>query len=197
MPVRTLVACTPIVCMLLFAYSASAAQLYKWVDERGVTNYSDQAPAASVKKRGVIEDRVSVYTPDPQLTQAMLAERARAIDDLRTGRRARDIQADWLARQYLAAARSYPVDPCAGSYDPQCTGYTPYAYTTGAYLARGRQDPRILPQITLTPGTTAGNVTGSTGYIPGNSAFAHGPSMVAPRRVLESARVGGGAGRSH
>lgn len=194
---RTLVSYTPVLCILLLAHPAFATQLYKWVDQRGITNYSDKPPAAGVKKPGVIENRVSVYTPDPQLAQAMQAERARAIDDLRTGRRARDIQADWLARQYLAAARAYPADPCAGSYDPQCTGYMPYAYTTGGYLASGRHGPRILPQITLTPGTTAGTVTGNTGYIPGNSAFARGPSIAAPRTVLESARNGAGVGRRH
>lgn len=171
MPVRTLYPVSAALCMLCLSGPGAATQLYKWIDQHGVTNYSDQPPAAtSVKQRGTIENRVSVYTPDAQLTRAMEAERARALDDLRTGRRSRDIHEEWLARQYFAAvARANPDYGCANAFDPRCASYMPFAYAPG-FLASRR--PRILPQIELTPGTTAGNVTGSTGFIPGYSAFA-------------------------
>ncbi|HWI15921.1 MAG TPA: DUF4124 domain-containing protein [Burkholderiales bacterium] len=199
MPVRTSLFLPAACCIALLSHPAAATQLYKWVDQRGVTNYSDQPPAAAaVKKHGVIEDRVSVYTPDPLLSRAMEAERARALDDLRTGRRAQEQQQDWLARQYLAAVRPYAGDPCAGSFDPRCTGYTPYAYAPGAAgIYTGRRGVRVLPQIVLPPGTTAGNVTGNTGFIPGNSAFAPGGFPSSAPRTAEAARpVGAARGRA-
>lgn len=190
MPVRPLAALSAVVCMLVLPHTGFATQLYKWVDERGVTNYSDQPPSATVKKQGVIENRVSVYTPDPLLVRAVEAERARAIEDLRTSRRARDLQADWLARQYLAAAYAQSADPCAGSADPRCTGYAPHGHVPAVFVA-SRRVPRILPQIDLAPGTTAGNVTAGAAFIPGHSASAPRVSSSAPRAVLEAARSGG------
>ncbi len=58
----------------LLAFStgtAAAAQLYKWVDESGVINYSNQPPADPTSSKNVrdVEDRVSVYTPDPALVR--------------------------------------------------------------------------------------------------------------------------------
>lgn len=193
MTVRRYIRVIPLLAMLGCAGTAGAEQLYKWVDERGVTNYSNQPPARTVKQRA-IENRVSVYTPDPEIARATQAERARAIEDIRTGRRSQEIQADWLARQYLAAAQQgYAVDPCTGSADPRCTGYAPYGYApAGAYLASRRL--RILPQIQLTPGTIAGNVTGNSGIIPGLSGFATPASRSRPRAVMEAARNNGGDG---
>ena len=61
------------------AGTAAAAQLYKWVDERGVVNYSNQPPADPKSARNVmeVEDRVSVYTPDPALVREIAAFRQR------------------------------------------------------------------------------------------------------------------------
>lgn len=149
----------------------AAAEIYKWVDERGVTHYSDQPPPAGAQRLAIAGDRVSVYTPHPELRRAMEAERARAIEDIRTGRRSREIDNEWLARQYFAALRAQPADPCMGG---ACTAPAPLAYVPAdGYAGRGRT-PRILPQITLTPGTIAGHVTAGTGYMPGYSAVAPG-----------------------
>ena len=62
---------------IFLAAVPASAQVYKWVDERGVTNYSNQPPAdpEAVKKLGLVEDRISVYTPDRALTQAVEAFR--------------------------------------------------------------------------------------------------------------------------
>ena len=53
---------------------ASAQQLYKWVDERGVTNYSNHPPADPKTAKNVrpVEDRLSVYSPDPGLVRISL-----------------------------------------------------------------------------------------------------------------------------
>ena len=49
------------------------AETYKWVDERGVTNYSSSPPAdvKRAKKVQVVEERLSIYTPDPALIRAI------------------------------------------------------------------------------------------------------------------------------
>ena len=57
---------------------AAAAELYKWIDEKGVTNYSNAPPARTPdgKPATLVEDRLSVYTPEEPVTQAL--ERAKA-----------------------------------------------------------------------------------------------------------------------
>jgi hypothetical protein len=58
---------------LLLIACPLCAETYKWVDERGVTNYSDNPPANAkmAKKAQVVDDRLSVYTPDPALIRAI------------------------------------------------------------------------------------------------------------------------------
>src|SRR5262245_38662861 len=73
-PIGYLLAC---VTLLGAASPALSAQLYKWVDERGVTNYSSQPPAdpGAAKNLGPVEGNLSVYSPDPALTRAVAASR--------------------------------------------------------------------------------------------------------------------------
>ena len=61
---------------ILFAAPA-AADLYKWVDERGVTHYSDLRPTKLPATARVepVTNRVSVYSPDKSLLQAVEAAR--------------------------------------------------------------------------------------------------------------------------
>ena len=73
---------------MLGSASASAAQLYKWVDERGVTNYSNEPPRG--QKVTPVQDRMSTYSiapapgasastgasaPDPMRERAQTLER--------------------------------------------------------------------------------------------------------------------------
>jgi len=69
---------------MLIAAAASlpaSAELYRWVDERGVTNYSNERPpaTATAKKLTNVADKVSVYTPDEQLIKAVKAMRERSL----------------------------------------------------------------------------------------------------------------------
>lgn len=61
----------------ILAVMPAYSQIYKWVDERGVTNYSGQPPVdpKAAEKVAVVEDKVSVYTPDPALLRAVEAFR--------------------------------------------------------------------------------------------------------------------------
>jgi hypothetical protein len=69
---------------VLCATAPAAAELYKWVDERGVTNYSNEPPpaAATAKKLTRVENKISVYTPDEGFMQAVKALRERSIKAL-------------------------------------------------------------------------------------------------------------------
>jgi hypothetical protein len=60
----------------------AAADLYKWVDERGVTNYSNAPPAAASSKSTRVDNTISVYTPDEPFMQAVKALRERTLKAL-------------------------------------------------------------------------------------------------------------------
>lgn len=67
-------------CAAIFSIAPAAAELYKWVDERGVTNYSSEPPSsAAATKLTRVENKISVYTPDDGTLQAVKAVRERAI----------------------------------------------------------------------------------------------------------------------
>ena len=67
----------PIVLAAVLAAAPAYAELFKWVDARGVTNYSNQPPddPASAKKLTPVANRMSVYTPDKPLLDAVEAYR--------------------------------------------------------------------------------------------------------------------------
>ena len=162
------------------------AQVYKWVDERGVTNYSSEPPADPRTKTKVktVEDTLSVYTPPRAVTQAIEDARDRRnnplagkVDDLE-----RELAAERRARQNAAIAAA-EAQAAAGSGPTGVTSDT--WYPPGAvFLPHARH--RVIPQAQLKPGTTAGNVVGPGGYIPGNSAGARAPAPrpPAPSRLM-------------
>jgi hypothetical protein len=189
-PIRLLIALVAIL-----ASAPASAQVYKWVDALGVTNYSNDPPAdpKAAKKVAIIEDRVSVYTPDKSLTQAIEADRQRSnqvlsrrIDDLE-----RQLDAERRARQYAAAEVPVAYDPCLSGRALDCMGtygdYYPYGYTTVFYPRRHL--PRKIVQPHIAPGTIAGNVVGMNGFIPGNSVSAF-TGTTFPFSSLQAASIG-------
>jgi len=86
------------------------AQMYKWVDERGQVTYSNTPPpnATRSNKLGIVEERVSVYSPDPQVNRA-LSEEASETRDSRASRRQRE-QADAERRENAGAAAKANAD---------------------------------------------------------------------------------------
>jgi hypothetical protein len=76
--------CLLLACALTVTIAPASAELYKWVDERGVTNYSGDPPppAATANKLARVENKISVYTPDDGVMQAVKAVRERAIKAL-------------------------------------------------------------------------------------------------------------------
>lgn len=100
----------------MLAATPPGAQVYKWVDERGVINYSNQLPAnpEAANRLGIVEDRVSVYTPDQALLQAIEAERRGGGTSARIAELERQLDAERRARHVAAAAAaSRPSDPCS------------------------------------------------------------------------------------
>ena len=107
--------------LLVALASVAQAQTYKWVDERGVVNYSNTPPPKGAKAQPV-QDRISVSGTDATPAQIAAVERRLAA-----------LETEWLQRQqlmaYAAAAPQPPVydDYRMGSY------YSPYIIPTVAH----------------------------------------------------------------
>ena len=95
--------------LVLFAAALPArADLYKWVDDKGVTNYSS-APPGTRSKTKVVEDRVSVVPSDASWKEAAAISAARP--DYATE--------EWLQRQRLMALKeTYTVPAYVDDYYP-------------------------------------------------------------------------------
>ena len=150
-----------IVLLLALVAAPALAETYKWVDSKGVVNYSNSPPPGAVTKPQVVEERISVIPPDPSLGPALAAMQARAE------RRAQYEEADFARRQQamLQMQASYAGDDCP--YGSNCgryaTPYYPYAgwgYFTS--VAR-RFPPRVSPY--------------RAGFRPGTGGAAHARGM--------------------
>jgi hypothetical protein len=168
---------------------AAAAQLYKWVDERGVTNYSSEPPGdpGALKKLMPVEGNLSLYSPDLALTRAIEAHRRdgyRALE-ARVASLERQLEAERLARQYAVAA-AVPPAPCPPGYDcyGNVAGYYPVSHVVSYVPVRHRRRPPV--QAHLPPGAIAGNVVGTGGHIPGQSALAAALAPPRPSRAFAS-----------
>lgn len=153
---------------LLLGTASAAAQVYKWVDDKGVVTYSGTPPARAGVKVDVVADRITVYSPDAALLQATKAARQRSDQGLmeRIERLERDLQAARRSRQYAAAAEAsaaaYAYERCRAERRVDCDGYSDYAphapvVVTTAF--RQRQQA-FIPSVSLA-GVTAGNVAAS------------------------------------
>lgn len=116
----------------------ASAQLYKWVDARGVTNYSSERPAdsQSAKQLTQIENKVSFYTPDAPVMQAVKAlqeRRNKALSEPEPERQAVHV---------IGALPQSPYDLClasglSGCGDPYSNNTYYPAYFPGAVVRRG------------------------------------------------------------
>lgn len=106
----------PVAFSLLLLFAAPAgAQTYKWVDERGVVNYSNAPPpGANAAIATPVEDRVSIIPNDPYFLKLVAAARERAL------RLAEYEEMEFLQRQRLLAARAAAPAPAPAPavYEP-------------------------------------------------------------------------------
>lgn len=100
----------PLFPFLFLLASAAHAETYKWVDERGVVNYSNTPPPAAAKAPQQIAERVSTYETDPALRRAVAYTGPSTYEQM--------LQQEWLQRQRLMAERQNvqtiyenPVEP--------------------------------------------------------------------------------------
>lgn len=165
---------------ILFAAPA-AADLYKWVDKRGVTHYSDvrptEPPAARIEP---VANRVSVYSPDKSLLQAVEAARLKKA--------APEVPIEhYRSRVPYAAAMQAPpplmYEPCVLA-DCAVVAGVPHAYSSTIVFPIRRRPPNLI-QAVLPPGAIAGTIN-SNGAIPGNSASLNN---VVPEKISPGPRV--------
>lgn len=109
----------PLLALALILIPAAHAETYKWVDEKGVVNYSNTAPPSAAKKIQPVADRISTYDPGPTLQRA-IAYGPSPYELM--------AQQEWLQRQQLmATARYQQAAHAAYPYNDYAYGY-PYYY---------------------------------------------------------------------
>ena len=133
-----------LLCAALAAAWPAGAQMYKWVDDKGVVTYSNALPpGTSQKKVEAVAERVSVYTPDAQVSRAMSQDTRRDAKiaglerQLETERNARRAPAP--ANPDVAARRTAAYERCVAERGVDCeairsgTGGDPFYGYTGYY----------------------------------------------------------------
>ena len=148
--------------------SSANAEMYRWTDERGVPTYSNRPPAktAAVKDLTVIEDRLSVYTPDAATLEAVKRERERRNAPNRTAYVPGRMPLPYAP--IMPPPATGPYDPCLAGDDVNCYGYP--GYYAAAPLILARPGSRSFGRSRLAPGgLIAGNVVGSNSFIAGLS----------------------------
>jgi hypothetical protein len=159
-----------------------------------VTNYSNQPPAdPAAGALRPIDNRVSVYSPDPALT--------RAVESFQRGDQPGMAAGASRSGPGHGQAQPAPVamqDPCLNGGAIGCTatyaGYVPYDPGYG-YVRPPFHRPRHIAQPHLPPGAIAGAVVGMSGYIPGYSAYAPPLRAQPAPRVLYEYPASRGASR--
>ena len=160
-----------LVALAAFGSAPASAEIYRWVDESGVTHYSDQPPANRAHKADLVsQDRVSTYQSDPVALRAM-AEAASRIRADNLARRVDRLERELAAArgsQYAAtdasALQQQAYEQCLAERRVDCD--QPYAYA-GSYayapqvVMSGRRFIRRSAPFVSVPGVTgvtAGNV---------------------------------------
>ncbi len=176
-----------------FAAAPAWAQIYKWVDDHGVVNYSNDPPAnRKAKELDSSAITVSVYEAEkPGQRAAALARSEVASLSSKIDRLERQLEAERQARQYAAAAdtRALEVayDQCVAERRIDCngiySGFYPYG-PTAVFVPRFRR-VHAAPIFPVSMGNvTAGNFTAGNNVTAGNftTFSSSGPVAVARSR---------------
>ena len=147
--------------------TTAQAQIYKWVDDKGVTNYSGTPPkgASSGMAPAIIEDRVSVISPQPALAPLGSAP---AYDRLAALERELQAQRDALRYAISQAQQRSPYDQClAAGLRADCdamlqAAYNNYGYGYGYAYPVVVRAVRVRPPIMKNPGMRGISVRMST-----------------------------------
>ena len=123
---------------LVAAAPLAQAETYKWVDERGVINYSNAPPPDSAKgaiPAQTVPERVSTYQTDPVPSQSVDVYRRLDAN-----------QQEWLQRQQLMAMQAQAAPQAAPSYSD-------YYYYPGYAVIPARRVVHHRPAV-VTPART-------------------------------------------
>ena len=144
---------TSVLAVMLAAIPAYA-QVYKWVDERGVTNYSSEPPADRNARvnAATVADRMSVYAPEPAVQRAISAistGKDRILSD-RIDSLERQHAAEGQSSQYAAAAEARAAQAayvqCLAERRVDCdydSAYYPYGLGGVLTVVHHRPRPRM------------------------------------------------------
>jgi len=168
-----------------FSAAPAWAQIYKWVDDHGVVNYSNQPPAnRKAKELDTSAIPVSVYEAEkPGHRAAATRSEAASLSD-KIDRLERQLEAEREARQYAAAADARALqaayDQCVAQRGVDCNGiyngFYPYG-STAVFVPRFHRF-RITPIFPLTTGNaTAGHFTTFSKFQPVAAARTRGFPM--------------------
>lgn len=139
---------------LLLASIPAHAQIYKWVDDHGVTNYSGEprADRNAAVKPAIVADRISVYAVEPGVQRAINAI-SLGKDRILSGRidaLERQLAAERQSSQYTAAAETRAAQAayaqCLTERRVDCdydSGYYPYGLGGVLTAVHHRQRPHI------------------------------------------------------
>jgi hypothetical protein len=142
------------------------AQVYKCLDERGVTNYSSEPPADNRAglKPATVADRISVYAPEPAVQRAISAislGKDRILSD-RIDSLERQLVAERQSSQYAAAAEARAAQAvyaqCLAERRVDCDyDSSRYPYGSGGVLTVIHRPPRLHIPAMVRSGAGAGN----------------------------------------
>ena len=181
---------TMVLCALMLPGIASA-QVYRWTDERGVTNYSNKPPAKSAKNVSTVQDNLSVYRQDAETLEMVkrMRERRNADPD------------SYLRERRMREQVLVPAVPTVAAYDPCLAGDAANCPAQAVYYGEpGVFGPGVrFHQPHLQPGAIAGNVVGSNSYTAGLSTQArfHAPGSFSHRQPRASFTLKPRTGKGH
>jgi len=149
-----------------FSAAPALAQIYKWVDDRGVVNYSGEPPAdRKAQQLDTSAITVSVYETEKPGPWAVAARSEAASLSDKIDKLERQLEAERLARQYAAAADGRALqaayDQCVSQRGVDCNGTYNGSYpywSTAVFVPRFHRF-WTAPIFPATPGKApAGNV---------------------------------------
>ncbi|MGC2519670.1 MAG: DUF4124 domain-containing protein [Burkholderiales bacterium] len=178
----------------LVAAAPAWAQIYKWVDDHGVVNYSSRPPLdRKASELDLSAATVSVYEaekPDRRTAAVARSEVASLSDKIE--RLQRELEAERRARQYAAAdTRSSDAnyDQCVAERRVDCNGIYNGSYPYGPIVLLAPRPRRFqsAPTFPVTMGNvTAGNLAVGNNVTAGNFTTFSSPRPVARARSRQS-----------
>ena len=193
-PVRLLSFRSALLAAALLAALPATAEMYKWVDDNGVVTYSNTPPPGKQSKKvEAVPDRVSVYSPDAELSKAMSPEAKR---DAKISRLEKQLEAERRARSTPAqASRPAPSERQLAAYE-RCIadrGVDCEAIRNGQSASYGAGYPHVVVGV-HTPAVPFAVISTPTSVVGINPAPPAGVSTAPPVGAQPAGRTRSASG---